>query len=130
MWSCQCTFFPLWRTLNTIIKLRSAFWEQLSIKIQRHFWFLFFFLSQSNRFSSLLAGHICVAALNTPGLFPSKVVAFELTGKTCSEQAEAASWKSCRFMMSSSCFIHRNNLLTLASAHATRNWFGALHLFK
>lgn len=50
-----------------------------------------FFLSQSNRFSSLLAGHICVAALNTPGLFPSKVVASELTGKTCSEQAEAAS---------------------------------------
>lgn len=75
-----------------------------------------------------LVTHEC-AALNTPRLFPSKMVASELTRKMCSEQGEAAFWKSCRFMMSSSCFIHRNNLLTLTSAHAARHWFGALHLF-
>lgn len=129
MWSCQCTFFYLWRTVNAIIKIYSAFWGQLSIEIKRHF-LKFCFYHRVNDLSHYWLATYEWAALNTPGLFASKMVACELTRKTWSEQAEAAFWKSCRFMMSSSCFIHRNYLLTLAAAHGTRHWFGALHLFK
>lgn len=58
----------------------------MSIKIQKDFFF--------NHKVTDLAHYWLVtyewAALNTPGLFPSKMVASELTRKTCTEQAEAA----------------------------------------
>lgn len=53
------------------------------------FIFIFFKYRVTDLAHYWLVTHEC-AALNTPELFPSKMVAFELTRKMCSEQGEAA----------------------------------------